>query len=382
MGGKSGGGGGGNTVTTTKADPWTGQQPYLQGGYSNGPGTPIVNGILPQAAALYSSGQLSPNYFPGQTVAGQSPQTQQAISQLTNTANSGQQQGISNAANQQVTSTLNGAYADPATNPYFQGAENNIADAYARGTAAQTDASFNNAGGYGGSAYNETKHSQNQAFADSLNNLGNTQYQQNRTNQLQAAALAPGTSNMPYSNIAQLANAGSTQDAFNQNQINANMARYNYTANQPYNALTNYGQLVGGNYGSSQTQSSPYYQNSGANALGGAISGGLGGAGLFNAFPATLGGLGLSAGSAGGLGAAAGGLLGFLSDIRAKDKIIFIGFENGFPVYDFNYKNDNKRYRGVMAQDLVRLKPEALGERDGLFTVDYGKIGIPFREAA
>lgn len=271
-----GGGGGGSTTTVQKSDPWAEQKPYLTKAFQ-------------QAGNLYDSGQLAPGYYPGQTVAGQSPYTQQAIGLLANQATSAQSQGLANAATGQITDTLNGKYLDPQSNPYFQGYLNNAADAYARGTAAQTDAAFNSGGAYGGSAYQETKQAQNKAFADSLNDLGNQQYQQARQQQLQAAALAPQTSGIPYANIAQLANAGQSQDAYNQNLINADMSRYNYNANLPYNALANYQGLIQGNYGGTSTSSTPYYTNPLGSGLGGAVSGAAAGS-MFGPWGTAIGG--------------------------------------------------------------------------------------------
>lgn len=68
------------------------------------------------------------------------------------------------------------------------------------------------------------------------------------------------------------------------------------------------------------------------------------------------------------------------SDIALKENITSIGRENGYPVYEFNYRGDGQRYVGVMAQDIMRLNPEAVGERDGYKTVDYGMLGVRFRK--
>lgn len=371
MGSKGGSsGGGGNTTTTTKSDPWSGQQPYLSQQFG-------------QAQNLYDTGQLAPQYFPGQTIAAPSGQTSQAITDLTNQSNSSQAADLANANIGQVTDTLNGKYLDPSTNPYFKGTLNNIADAYARGTGAQTDAAFNRAGSYGGSAYTETTGANNKAFADSLNDLGNTQYQQGRTNQLQASALAPQANSLPYSNIAQLANAGSTLDQYNQNLINSNIQKYNYNSNLPYNSLANYIGLTGGSYGGTTTQTTPYYQNTAANTLGGAISGAVGGAGLYNAFPQTLSSLGLSPGSAGAIGSAAGAYAGYSSDMLLKENIRYAGHESGIPTYLFTYKDDPEGavYHGVMAQEVIHTHPEAVQKVNGYYAVNYDRLGVEFRKA-
>lgn len=70
----------------------------------------------------------------------------------------------------------------------------------------------------------------------------------------------------------------------------------------------------------------------------------------------------------------------FSSDIRLKENIIHTGYERGLPVYLFNYKDDPKKrpYRGVMAQDVLFVMPQAV-LTDGVYmSVDYGMLGIEF----
>lgn len=141
--------------------------------------------------------------------------------------------------------------------------------------------------------------------------------------------------------------------------------------------MSNYQGLISGNYGNSSTTTQPMYQNRGATALGGGIAGALGGSNLFGAFPETLGALGLTSGSTAGIGGLLGALSAF-SDIRLKEYIVPDGEENGYPVYLFSYKNDplKRRYRGVMAQDVVKALPEAVSVIDGYMAVNYGMIGV------
>jgi hypothetical protein len=85
-----------------------------------------------------------------------------------------------------------------------------------------------------------------------------------------------------------------------------------------------------------------------------------------------------------------GGLLGSLlavgaaaSDIRLKKNIVFVGeLADGLPVAEFDYDREldptlpRGRHRGVMAQDVARLRPWALGpERNGYATVNYLLLG-------
>lgn len=71
------------------------------------------------------------------------------------------------------------------------------------------------------------------------------------------------------------------------------------------------------------------------------------------------------------------GLIG-KSDARAKENIVYLGSKNGFPFYEFNYRGQIQRYRGVMAQDVLTIKPQAVfvDQSDGLYCVDYNQIGF------
>ncbi len=66
-----------------------------------------------------------------------------------------------------------------------------------------------------------------------------------------------------------------------------------------------------------------------------------------------------------------------LSDIRTKESIVPVGERDGFKLYEWNYIGHPQRYRGVMAQDLLDTKPDAvsLGD-DGFYRVDYAKLGF------
>lgn len=112
----------------------------------------------------------------------------------------------------------------------------------------------------------------------------------------------------------------------------------------------------------------------------GAVTGGLGQLG------GVLGGLGGIANQAGygGLGSSLGGwgsALSFFSDKELKENIVPRGTQNGHKIYEFNYKdNPNRKYIGVIAQDVQKTHPEAVKEINGYLAVDYGKIGVDLQE--
>lgn len=74
----------------------------------------------------------------------------------------------------------------------------------------------------------------------------------------------------------------------------------------------------------------------------------------------------------------AASIFSMLSDRRAKENIVSVGVENGWPMYEYNYIGDKQRYVGVMAQDVQILRPDAVSTVNGYMVVDYGKIGVNF----
>ena len=68
------------------------------------------------------------------------------------------------------------------------------------------------------------------------------------------------------------------------------------------------------------------------------------------------------------------------SDIRFKTNIDRIGYSDmNIPIYLFNYKDDlNTTYKGVMAQDLLKLgfKDSVIVGNDGYYRVDYSKLDV------
>lgn len=83
--------------------------------------------------------------------------------------------------------------------------------------------------------------------------------------------------------------------------------------------------------------------------------------------------LGSKAGSA-----AIAGLFG--SDVRLKRDIQQVDENNGHKFYEFNYRDDmglpKGRFRGVMAQDVLKYAPEAVIEIDGHYAVNYDMLGL------
>lgn len=70
------------------------------------------------------------------------------------------------------------------------------------------------------------------------------------------------------------------------------------------------------------------------------------------------------------------------SDRRLKENIEHVGETVlGLGLYEFNYIGDSKRMRGVMADEVEAVKPEAVAYDDlGFASVNYGLLGIEMEE--
>jgi len=96
------------------------------------------------------------------------------------------------------------------------------------------------------------------------------------------------------------------------------------------------------------------------------------------------GGGGLRAGGGGGRGGGGGGGGrgggGRRSDIRLKHDIALLGrLDNGLGIYRFSYNGSNKVYVGVLAQEVMGIRPDAAAVgRDGYLRVYYEKLGVKF----
>jgi hypothetical protein len=179
-------------------------------------------------------------------------------------------------------------------NPFFQGAFQPAA------TAAQTafnksigdiSSAASQAGRYGsgamGTLQNQAAGTFAQKLADTAGKLSYENYAQERQNQMRALGMAPGLAEADYGDINKLLGAGQLGEGYQTAALNADMQRYNYEQNAPQKNLTNYLNMVYGfPAGRTQTQTSPYYTNPTATALGT----GLLGLNLYNAGNQATGG--------------------------------------------------------------------------------------------
>jgi hypothetical protein len=230
--GGGGGGGTGTSTTTTGIDPSV--KPYVTWG-------------LEQAKNLYS-GQ-GPQYFGGQTYVSPSEQTTQALQSAQNIATGGNP--LLDTAIQQQTDVAGGKYLQ--NNPYFeqalqgaaQGATTNYMDAI---KAAQSGAS--QAGRYGSNVsadiQNRAANTLSQTLANKYGDLAYSNYANERAMQNAAATNAPTLSQARYQDVNQLMNVGKIGEDYKQQALQADINRWNYNQNLPFQQIQNYGSLISG----------------------------------------------------------------------------------------------------------------------------------------
>lgn len=78
------------------------------------------------------------------------------------------------------------------------------------------------------------------------------------------------------------------------------------------------------------------------------------------------------------IGAGLGVATALMCDARLKENLRRIGTTlDGFALYLFNYIGDPSLHIGVIAQEVLPVKPEAVIQReDGFYAVDYSQIGM------
>ena len=252
----SGGGGSGKTETIQKSEPWKGQKNEL---YK----------IFGSARGLYNNPETDLSYFPGNTVAPFSPETEQAFAAQTQRAQTGSP--LTGQNQQMIGETLGGNYLD-AGNPHFQ----QMADRIRGQVQPNIDARFAVAGAGGSPLANRAL---GLGLGDAIGSLAYQNYGDERNNQFKASTLAPQAANQDYTDIAKLSEVGAARENQSQQQINEDVARFEFEQLAPWEKLGLYNQFIQGNYGGTTTSTgNAGNAPMGASVLGGALSGaGIGG---------------------------------------------------------------------------------------------------------
>ena len=230
---KGGGGGGGSTSqTNNQLDPTI--RPFVEYG-------------LNEAKGLYQTD--TPQYYGGQTYVSPSAQTTTALEAAQNRALAGSP--LLSQAQQQQSDVISGQYLQ--NNPYFnqalagaaQGATTNYMDAI---KAAQGNASMAGRYGSGVSAdiQNRAANTLSQTLANKYGELAYSNYAGERGMQNAAAQNAPALAAADYADIQQLMNVGKTAEDYQKTALQADIDRFNFEQNKPYQKLSAY---LGAAYG-------------------------------------------------------------------------------------------------------------------------------------
>ena len=242
------------TTTTGTTAPNEFAQPFLQYG-------------MQEALKQYQQG--APAYFPGQTYAAFSPQTEQALAAQEQRALTGSP--VMQGAEQYAQDVLSGSFLG--SNPYLQGAIQRATEP-AQASAMSALAQRGRLGsGLGAQQVAQT-------VGDIAANMSFADYTNERSRQQTMAQYAPQLAQAGYYDIGQLANVGAAREQQAQKAITDAMNRYQYEQTAPITQLQNYQNLIAGfPMGGTETTLTPYNTPStAAQFLGGA-------AGVASLFP-------------------------------------------------------------------------------------------------
>lgn len=261
------GGGKQPSSTTTTTTPWVGQQPYLTRGFE-------------EAQRLYDQG--GPAYYSGQTLAPVDPATTQALEMTQNRALRGSP--LARQSQDTIMATARGDFLGG--NPYLDtvigNTANDIGKYYRENVVPGIDSEASMLGRYGSDNFAKIRTDADiglgKTIADTSSSMRSQNYQTERQNQLMAAQLAPQMVGMDYNDAGRLAAVGSAREGIAQDQISADIDRYNYDQQLPYNNLLNYLSMIQGQYGGSATATGSASRRS--NPLLGALGGAGTAAGL------------------------------------------------------------------------------------------------------
>jgi hypothetical protein len=252
-------------TTSTQIDPTI--QPFLSYG-------------LGEAQRLYGTG--GPQYYPGQTYVAPSQTTQSGLQALEQRAMQGSP--LVGQAQQQIGSTISGNYLSG--NPFFQGAFAPAAQAATQQfqtAIGDIGSAASKAGRYGSGAMGTLQDRASGQLAQQLSNtagqLAYQNYADERGRQQAATMAAPGFAQADYQDIQNLLAAGQAREGYTGQQLQSDIARFNFQQQAPQQNLATFLSSVYGNPMAtlkSQTQTGSADTSNLQNLLGmAAVGGGL-----------------------------------------------------------------------------------------------------------
>jgi len=315
------------STTTSTSAPWSGQQPYLSGLFSQAqnlatnyqpqyfggdtyaPLTDLQKGVAGKIAGTGLLGgstalQTANNSVTGMQLPGYTADTNTAfqsanpqIAQIAGGSALSGTQGAFGQGQNYLSNMLSGATLDPNSAPGFQSLVNStLADVLPTTNAsfikggrsdsglaqrAATSAATDAVGKLGLNYYLGQQQLQDSAAKQAAANqatglnatlgaggLASNNLLTQQGNQIKASGIAPLLDQQQMADMTAGLNASGLSQQDQQNQINAAIQRFNFNQMAPWNTAGMFQGLINGNYGSQGTTTTPYYSNTAANVLG------------------------------------------------------------------------------------------------------------------
>ena len=315
------------STTTSTSAPWSGQQPYLSGLFSQAqnlatnyqpqyfggdtyaPLTDLQKGVAGKIAGTGLLGgstalQTANNSVTGMQLPGYTADTNPAfqsanpqIAQIAGGSALSGTQGAFGQGQNYLSNMLSGATLDPNSAPGFQSLVNStLADVLPTTNAsfikggrsdsglaqrAATSAATDAVGKLGLNYYLGQQQLQDSAAKQAAANqatglnatlgaggLASNNLLTQQGNQIKASGIAPLLDQQQMADMTAGLNASGLSQQDQQNQINAAIQRFNFNQMAPWNTAGMYQGLINGQYGSQGTATTPYYSNTTANLLG------------------------------------------------------------------------------------------------------------------
>lgn len=284
----------------------------MGGGGSGVPANTTTQQLLPDYAQPYATNLLERGYslsetpyqaYGGQRTADLTPEQQAGLSMtrdraLTGAAdvNAARAQGMATSQGAflgaspsagMLQSTINGDYLRPDSNPYLAANVGKAMD----DVSGKLSAQFNSAGGYGGSAHQETAARELGAIANQMYgqnyaqergnqlqaaNLASGEFANERTNQMRALGMAPQIGQTDYADASALLGVGDVYGQRQQQLLNQQYEDWNRAINYPYQQLDVLSNAIAGSTGGRSTtiqSGAPTQYNPTAGAIGGGLLG-------------------------------------------------------------------------------------------------------------
>ena len=180
------------------------------------------------------------SYYPGQSVAGFTPEQTEAQNRAAARARAGSD--LTRAGQNEILKTTRGDYVNPESNPWLK----SFYDKAAEVAMPQIDTSAQQAGRYGSNAWGTMK---GKTAADLATGIYGGAYNQERDRQAQATALAPQYAELDYNDISKIAAIGEEKRGMAQTLIDQDKAKHQFTEMEPYERLGLYSNLINGDWG-------------------------------------------------------------------------------------------------------------------------------------